>query len=165
MPGPGDALPIGATHGPGRCREQRRDSWPSGPATARRFRHGIRGAVIGAIVVLTLTGCRTLMESDRAARDVLSAIRENGRAPVMIALVTPAGAADAANPQATRAEIARMQDEVIAALDPADFRVGARYTSVPALAGLLLSERGLRRLLAHPFVVRISLDSGGTGHG
>jgi hypothetical protein len=104
------------------------------------------------------------MESDRSARDVLAAVREHGQAAVMIALVAPASASDPARAQATRAEIARMQDSVIAALDPTDFRVGTRYTSVPALAGVLLSERGLQRVRAHPLVLRVSLDTGGSGH-
>ena len=82
----------------------------------------------------------------------------------MIALVTPAGAGDPANAQATRAEIARMQDDVIAAVDSTDFGVGTRYTSVPALAGVLFSERGLRRVRAHPFVLGVTLDTGGSGH-
>ena len=116
------------------------------------------------ILALTLMGCRTVMESDRSARDVLAALREHGKAAVMIALVTPAGAGDPANAQATRAAIARMQDEVIAAVDSSDFRVGARYTSVPALAGVLFSERGLRRVRAHRFVSGVTLDTGGTGH-
>ncbi len=118
----------------------------------------------GAILALTLIGCRTVMESDRSARDVLAAVREHGKAAVIIALVTPAGAGDPANAQATRAEIARMQEDVIAAVDPTDFRVGTRYTSVPALAGVLFSERGLRRVRAHPFVLGVTLDTGGTGH-
>ena len=116
------------------------------------------------ILALTLMGCRTVMESDRSTRDVLAALREHGKAAVMIALVTPAGAGDPANAQATRAEIARMQDDVIAAVDSSDFRVGTRYTSVPALAGVLFSERGLRRVRAHPFVLGVTLDTGGSGH-
>lgn len=116
------------------------------------------------ILALTLMGCRTVMESDRSARDVLAALREHGKAAVMIALVTPPGAGDPANAQATRAAIARMQDDLIAAVDSSDFRVGARYTSVPVLAGVLFSERGLRRVRAHPFVSGVTLDTGGTGH-
>jgi hypothetical protein len=118
----------------------------------------------GTILALTLIGCRTVMESDRSARDVLAAVREQGQAAVMIALVAPASASDPARAEATRAEIARMQDSVIAALDPADFRVGARYTSVPALAGVLFSERGFRRVRAHRFVLGVTLDTGGSGH-
>ena len=116
------------------------------------------------ILALTLMGCRTVMESDRSTRDVLAALREHGKAAVMIALVTPAGAGDPANAQATRAAIAQMQDDLIAAVDSSDFRVGARYTSVPALAGVLFSERGLRRVRAHPFVLGVTLDTGGSGH-
>ena len=116
------------------------------------------------ILALTLMGCRTVMESDRSTRDVLAALREHGKAAVMIALVTPAGAGDPANAQVTRAAIAQMQDDLIAAVDSSDFRVGARYTSVPALAGVLFSERGLRRVRAHPFVLGVTLDTGGSGH-
>lgn len=104
------------------------------------------------------------MNSDPAARDVLTAIRANGEAQVIITLVAPAGADDPANAQATRAAIARMQDDVIAALDPADFRPGVRFTSVAALGGVIRSERGFRAVRAHRLVSGVSLDTGGSGH-
>jgi hypothetical protein len=116
------------------------------------------------VLASTLIGCRTRGASDPDTRAVLEALREQGQARVIIALVSPGAEPGAAGAEATRAAIARMQDDVIASLDPADFRPGARYTSVAALAGVLLSERGFRRLRAHPFVSGVSLDTGGSGH-
>lgn len=119
-----------------------------------------------ALVLLSAGACQANMHSEPADphRDILLAVRERGEAPVMIALHAPTGA-DSATADRTRATIARMQEEVLAALDTADFRLRVRYGSVPALSGVVRSERGLRRLLSHPHVRAVSLDTGGTGSG
>jgi hypothetical protein len=123
------------------------------------------GQLRSVLVLLLLLACRTAME-DSVQRDrgeILSAISARGEAAVVVALVEPSGFSDPARGVEVRAEIARMQSEVLAAVDSADFRPGQRFTSVPALAGRLRTERGLRLLLAHPHVRRVSLDAGGTG--
>jgi hypothetical protein len=103
---------------------------------------------------------------DRAAPEVLAALRATGEAPVVVALVEPSGYPDpGADRQRIRAEIARMQEEVLQSLDPAEYRDRHRFESVPAMAGTLLSERALRTLLSHPHVRRVDLDPGGTGTG
>jgi hypothetical protein len=62
-----------------------------------------------------------------------------------------------------RAEIARVQQEVLSRLDARDFELGKRFESVPAIAGTLRTQRGLERLLADPRVRRVDLDVGGGG--
>jgi hypothetical protein len=119
------------------------------------------------LVLLPPGACQANMHSEPADphRDILLALRERGEAPVMIALHSPTDHADSATAERTRATIARMQEEVIAAVDSADFRLRVRFGSVPALSGVVRTERGLRRLLSHPHVRAVSLDSGGTGTG
>jgi hypothetical protein len=123
--------------------------------------------VIAATFTLLVVACHAAMETDRSETrsDVLTMIRERGEAPVMIALIAPAGFGDpAADADQVRAGIARMQAEVLAALDSSDFRDRQRFASIPAMAGTLRSERGLRTLLAHPLVRRVDIDPAGTGH-
>lgn len=120
-----------------------------------------------ALVLLSPGACQANMHSEQAdpQQDILVAMRERGEAPVMIALHAPTDSADSATAERTRATIARMQEEVLAALDSVDFRLRVRYGSVPALSGVVRSERGLRVLLSHPHVRAVSLDTGGTGTG
>ena len=95
---------------------------------------------------------------------VRDALDRHGAARVVVSLATSVDAAGAADPRG-RAEIARLQDAVLAGLDTTDFRLGQRYAAVPALAGTLRSRRGLARLLAHPAVRRVDLDPAGGGSG
>ena len=92
---------------------------------------------------------------------VQDALARDGSADVMVALTTDSAAEQ--DPAAGRASIARAQDAVLSALDTADFRLRQRYAAVPALAGTLRSARALDRLLAHPLVRRVDLDTGGGG--
>jgi hypothetical protein len=106
------------------------------------------------------------MDADRSSSsaDILALIRARGEAAIMIALVEPAGYGRADTDVARiRADIARMQAEVLAALDTADYRDRLRYAAIPAMAGTVRTERGLSVLLAHPHVRRVDLDTGGTG--
>lgn len=81
----------------------------------------------------------------------------------MVSLVEPPGYGDPARSEEVRAAIARMQAEVLATLDSADFRPVVQYASIPALAGVLRSVQGLERLLAHPHVRDVALDLEGRG--
>lgn len=102
-------------------------------------------------------------ERSRSHQAILAALQARGEASVVVALVEPTGFTDPAQASASRAAIARMQDAVVAALDSTDFRETKRFASVPALTGLLRSERGLRLLTGHPYVRQVSLDTGGSG--
>lgn len=144
-----------------------------GAGTSRQayeMRQGFASTVVRALVALVLLfpgACQSNMHSEPADphREITVALRERGEAPVMIALHAPTEPAGPANAERTRAAIARLQDEVLAAMDTADFRLRVRFGSVPALSGVVRSERGLRLLLSHPHVRAVSLDTGGTGTG
>lgn len=115
---------------------------------------------------LLFLACHPAMDMDRTRTDsdVLAMLRARGEAPVMIALTEPAGYADATADAAwIRSEIARLQAEVVAALDSADYRERHRFVAIPAMSGVVRSERGLEVLLSHPHVRRVDLDPGGTG--
>jgi hypothetical protein len=121
---------------------------------------------VSVALPLLLLACHAGEESDDlyGQADVLTAIRAHGGAAVMIALVHPPGFGDpAADAGEIRREIARMQEGVLTALDTADFRLRQKFTSIPAMAGTLRTEQGLRVLSAHPFVHSVDLDPSGGG--
>jgi hypothetical protein len=81
----------------------------------------------------------------------------------MISLVEPTGIDATVDPARWQAEIARLQQSVLSQLAPEDFESRTLFTSVPAIAGTLRTERGLAILTAHPNVRRVDLDAGGGG--
>jgi len=120
----------------------------------------------GALLFLPGVSCHPAPEVDRerVQAEVLTTIRAGEEAAVMIALTPPPGFGDpAADQERIRADISRMQAEVLAALDTADFRPRQPFLSIPAMAGTLRTERGLRALLDHPYVRRVDLDPAGGG--
>lgn len=122
-------------------------------------------AILATLLALIL-GCQATAEVDgaRAQADVLNTLRDQGEVPVIVALAEPAGYGDqGVDMDRIRADIARMQAEVLASLDSADYRSRNLFASIPAMAGVIRSERGLRRLLASPHVERIDVDAEGTG--
>jgi hypothetical protein len=116
-------------------------------------------------LLLALVACQTAMQSirERDEREIVAAIRTRGEAAVVVALFEPDGFEDPTQETRVRTEIARMQKEVLADIDTTDFRPRVLFVSVPAIAGTVRSERGLRALLGHRLILRVSLDSGGTG--
>ena len=64
---------------------------------------------------------------------------------------------------AERRPIARAQDEVLAHLGAEDYRSNQPFGAVPAMAGTVLTERGLGRVLAHTRVRRVDVDAAGRG--
>ena len=116
------------------------------------------------LLLLALCACRATVESDgRMQADLLAELRAHRPVAVMIALVEPSGYGDPTIAPRWRAEIARLQAEVVASLDTADYRHGQSFASIPAMSGVIRSERGLQSLLAHPHVRRVDPDEGGTG--
>jgi hypothetical protein len=117
------------------------------------------GPVVGAI--LACGGCRSMPPSDttKVGPGVLSTLQAQGAAFVMVALTepTPDPASD------RRATIARLQQELLADVEPYGFRQRLRFEAVPAIAGTLLNEQALQALAAHHLVRRIDLDPGGGG--
>jgi hypothetical protein len=119
---------------------------------------------IGPVLLLALVACQTTIEiHERDQREILGAIRARGEAAVVVALLEPDGFEDPDQETRVRTEIARMQKQVLADIDTTDFRPRALFVSVPAIAGTVRSERGLRALLGHRLVRSVSLDAGGTG--
>lgn len=120
---------------------------------------------LAAAALFPLLACQTVMQSERSRSQeaILAVVKARGEAAVMVALVNPPGYPDTADVASRRAAIARMQDELLATLDTADFRETKRFAAVPAVAGIVRSERGLRSLLSHPHVRQVSLDRGGGG--
>lgn len=95
---------------------------------------------------------------------VAAAVQDNGSADVVIMLFDAATAAvSLTDVTALEAQVANLQQSVLAALAPTDFLERARFRTVPALAGRIMSSSALAALLAHPSVIRIDLDVGGSG--
>ena len=124
-----------------------------------------RARLTPAVALLFMLGCGGPTSLQRAAvsADVITALRAHGEAAVMISLVEPTGIDAAAEPARWQAEIARLQQSVVSQLAPEDFQSRTLFTSVPAIAGTLRTERGLAILTAHPNVRRVDLDAGGGG--
>jgi hypothetical protein len=124
-----------------------------------------RRIAVAALGWIFVAGCGTLHHSGGAevSAEVMDVLRADGRADVMVALKLPPGFEAEPGSERLRAEIARLQDDVLASMDDGDFRVRQRFKAIPALAGTVLTERGLRRLSSHPGVVRVDMDAGGGG--
>ena len=96
--------------------------------------------------------------------DVVEAVRQTRSASVIVSLTPPAGyGEEGADIEAMKPAIARLQDEVLAALDPADYQSRIRFDALPALALTILAERALVALERHPLVIAVRLDLGGVG--
>jgi hypothetical protein len=152
---------VAATRRPGR------GAMTASVAAARRQGRGALTSVAVTAVLagaMAMAGCVHAPHGDSAvSEDVVEALRSAGRANVVVALALPAGFEADAGSDRMRDEIARLQDDVLGSVDPADFQLGQRFAAVPALTGTVLTERGLRALAAHPSVVRVDLDAGGGG--
>ena len=118
--------------------------------------------LVTLIAVATPAACATGGGTGPASVDpeVLATLRSADSVAVMVSLVDPdvEGRGDA-----LRAAIAGMQDAVLGSLDPGDFRVRRRFTSVPALALILTTEAALMALADHRYVQRVGLDASGGG--
>lgn len=151
------------SHGRSGFLEKATLSRPGGPNFERRRRIG------PAIIALSFgagPACQAVTPTDDLPLDpeVRSILRAEGEVNVVIVLVDPPGYGDPlADQERIRADIARMQGEVVEALGPANYRDRRRFVSVPAMAGALLTERGLDLLLAHSLVRRVDRDLEGTG--
>ena len=112
-----------------------------------------------------LVGCGRPIPPHRAVvkDDVVTTLRSKGEAAVMISLVEPTGIDATVEPTRWQAEIARLQQSVLSQVAPPHFESRTLFTSVPAIAGMLRTERGLAILTAHPNVRRVDLDTGGGG--
>jgi hypothetical protein len=105
------------------------------------------GAARRGAACFALLSCQSAIELEggRVHPDVMTALRAEGQASVMIALADPVAVDPAAGDQ-DAAEIGRMQDSVLSVVDTTEFRLRVRYTAVPALAGTVMSAAALRAL-------------------
>lgn len=100
---------------------------------------------------------------DKVGQGVIEALKKQGGANVVIALVEPPSmGVPQIDLPTLRSEISSLQSQVLSALSPSDYRERHRYETVPSLA-IWVSKTGLAKLVAHPKVVRIDLDVGGIG--
>jgi hypothetical protein len=124
-----------------------------------------RARLTPAAALVFLLGCGGPTSLQRAvvSDNLVTTLRANGEAAVMISLVEPTGINATVEPTRWQAEITRLQQSVLSQLAPQDFESRTLFTSVPAIAGTLRTERGLAILTAHPNVRRVDLDAGGGG--
>ncbi len=102
--------------------------------------------------------------SSKVASEVFERLRDSDEVRVVVFLAAPAELAEPdADPAERRDGIARLQDEVLAALNPQDYRDVQRFESVPAMVLTILSEAGLAALESHPDVEKVDRDTGGGG--
>lgn len=105
-----------------------------------------------------------LLGKEKIGPGVVETLRLDGEVRVVIALVEPSSAGmKSLNLNKVRNDISILQDAVISSLDSSDFSITHKYQAVPALSGNLITESGLYKLAANPYVVKIDLDVGGTG--
>ncbi len=105
-----------------------------------------------------------LLGREKIGSDVVESLQLEGEARVVIALAEPLSLnTRPLNLDKVSSEISIIQDAVLSSVDSSDFVITHKYQSVPALAGKLLTETGLYRLAANPYVTKIDLDVGGTG--
>jgi hypothetical protein len=90
---------------------------------------------------------------------LLDELQAMGQVRVAVVLDVP----EMQDPGERQQRIAAAQDEVLAALDPDQYRDVARLQTVPAMALTLLAEEALSTLRAHPLVVKVDPDVGGVG--
>lgn len=101
--------------------------------------------------------------ADIVGPGVAAAVQDEGAADVMIMLADPVVMTAPLTDVATlSAQVASLQQIVLAGIAPADFQERHRFRTIPALAGRITTS-ALAALRTHPNVVRIDLDVGGSG--
>jgi hypothetical protein len=95
---------------------------------------------------------------------VIEGVRARGEINVIVALVEPVTDGRSTQDQTIlRAQIARMQREVLNTLGEDEYRSRVLFENVPAMAGTILHMRALRTLDAHPHVMKVDPDPAGGG--
>jgi len=122
----------------------------------------IAGHVLGNLLVglISLGTGTPLAWGQVASPEVYDALKAGAWARVVIALQEPNASID--DRPRWNSEIGRVQSKVLASLTPSDFKPTHQWASVSALAGQV-SQSGLTKLLANPDVIRVDLDTGGSG--
>jgi hypothetical protein len=101
--------------------------------------------------------------SDVIAKDVYQALNESSYVNVIVMLFQPPSVTSSnVDSDEVKKNIDKLQEEVLATLLPADFKLSLKYKNIPALAGSL-SLVGAKKLGSNQHVARIDLDVGGSG--
>lgn len=93
------------------------------------------------------------------APEVTAALEQGEPVSVIVALAPEKGGRNVST-----AEIASLQDEVLASLSADEFELSVRYSHIPALSGRLYLA-GVDKLASNQRVRRVGLDTGGGGSG
>jgi subtilisin family serine protease len=114
---------------------------------------------------VALLAAQSASAEPSVSRAVQTELATAGVARVMIAFAVsplPGSSAAKSGRTATAAEIRGTRQNIENSLLPGEFAVSRRFEHINALAGAV-NAAGLARLLAHPALLRIDLDSGGSG--
>ena len=116
----------------------------------------------GFLICLSIIACYA-QGSDVIAKDVYQALNEASRVNVIVMLVLPSSMSGG-NPVSdeVKEDIDNLQQEVLATLSPADFKLSIKYENIPSLAGSL-TRAGVKKLASNPLVARVDRDVGGSG--
>lgn len=121
-------------------------------------------------IVLASGALQPAGAQDKVCPGVREALRKEGEAYVMIALKKPPSLmalkqspSQGVDLTSLAREVASMQADVLANLSASEYRGQYKYSHIPGLAGTILSEAGLEKLVANPNVVKIGLVLTGSG--
>lgn len=121
-------------------------------------------AAAALVAALGATACASAPRAEPApiAPEVLERVRSADSVGVVVILVTPSSYYGG-NSQRVRSDIAGMQQSVLGALEPGQYRLRERFQSVPAMTLVVYGEPAIRTLALHRHVERIELDDGSAG--
>src|SRR5262249_13691727 len=126
----------------------------------------MRSAFRAAVTCLALASSVSAAPPDAiVADDVFHALTGSEWVRVMVLLDAPDGEPEqlaSATVLKLQERAAKVEDKVLEALEPGDFRLKRRFEVVPGFAGEV-SREGVRRLSLLPDVLRVELDEGGAG--
>lgn len=118
------------------------------------------------LALLCMFSSATSASGQVVAPEVSQALEKTARVPVVIALRGPTSPPiDSYSPRQLTSKmtaIAATRNKVLARLSSTDFTLTHEWEAISAVAGQVTSS-GLAKLLADPDVLRVDLDTGGTG--
>ena len=119
---------------------------------------------IFGLLALVMAGTIAPAHAQKVSAQAAQAAATHGSVRVLVMLRNPLPASSAAiQPKARQAAVAASVDRVLATLPAGGNRLVRRFKLVPAMA-LVVDASSLERLRAHPAVLRVDVDEGGSGH-
>ena len=107
------------------------------------------------LLLLGSLAAQTPENRDNIGLEVTEALSRAETARVVIFLDLPA--VPAGQMARLKEDVFRVQDQVLALLDPEDLKVSHRFQTIPSLAGEITAA-GIEKLARHPGVLRVDLD-------